>query len=80
MAPHPCRKSPAAHFYSMTTFMTVLVVMAMVATVGVLFAGLVGLARGGENGRVSQGLMRWRVILQGVALALFTVLLLMMRG
>ncbi len=64
----------------MTTFVTVLVVMAMVGTVGVLFAGLFGLARGGENGRLSQGLMRWRVLLQGLALALFTVLLLLMRG
>ena len=63
----------------MTTFVTVLVVMAMVGTVGVLFAGLLGLARGGEDGQRSQGLMRWRVILQGVALALFAVLLLMMR-
>ena len=64
----------------MTTFMIVLVVAAMVGVVGVLFAGLLGLARGGENGVRSQGLMRWRVILQGVALALFVVLLLLMRA
>ena len=63
----------------MTTFMTVLVIVAMVGVVGVLFAGLLGLARGGENGAMSQGLMRWRVILQGVALVLFVVLLLLMR-
>ena len=53
--------------------MTVLVIVAMVGVVGVLFAGLLGLARGGENGAMSQGLMRWRVILQGVALVLFVV-------
>lgn len=64
----------------MTTFVTVAVIVAMVAVVGVLFAGLVGLARGGENGRMSQGLMRWRVILQGVALVLFVALLLLMRA
>ena len=64
----------------MTTFMTVLVVLAMVATVGVLFAGLVGLARGGQNGAAAQGLMRWRVVLQGVALLLFLALLTLMRS
>lgn len=52
----------------------------MVAVVGVLFAGLVGLARGGQNGAMSQGLMRWRVVLQGVALVLFVALLLLMRA
>lgn len=64
----------------MTTFVTVLVVLAMVGTVGVLFAGLVGLARGGENGRMSQGLMRWRVLLQGAALLMFVILLMLLRG
>lgn len=64
----------------MTTVLTVLVVLAMVATVGVLFAGLLGLARGGENAARSNALMRWRVLLQGAAVALFVILLLALRG
>lgn len=64
----------------MTTILTVLVVLAMVGTVGVLFAGLIGLARGGENGQRSNTLMRWRVLLQGAALILFVVLLSLMRN
>ena len=59
----------------MTTFLTVLVGLAMLGTVGVLFAGLIGLARGGENSQRSNLLMRWRVVLQGVALVLFVILL-----
>lgn len=62
----------------MTTFLTVLVVLAMLATVGVLAAGLIGLARGGDGaaGRErSNKLMRWRVVLQGVTLVLFVLLL-----
>ena len=43
----------------------------MFATLGVLFAGLIGLARGGGNPIRSNQLMRWRVILQGAALLLF---------
>lgn len=52
----------------------------MLGTVGVLFAGLIGLARGGENGRASNILMRWRVVLQGLALVLFIILLTLLRG
>jgi NADH:ubiquinone oxidoreductase subunit 6 (subunit J) len=63
----------------MTTFLTVLVGLAMLGTVGVLFAGLIGLARGGENTQRSNVLMRWRVVLQGVALVLFIILLSLLR-
>ncbi len=59
----------------MTTFLAVLVGLAMLGTLGVLFAGLIGLARGGENSQRSNVLMRWRVVLQGVALVLFVILL-----
>ena len=51
----------------------------MLGTLGVLFAGLIGLARGGENAQRSNVLMRWRVVLQGVALALFVILLSLLR-
>ncbi len=62
----------------MTTFLTFLVGLAMLATLGVLFAGLLGMARGG-SAQTSQKLMRYRVVLQGVALLLFGVLLLLMK-
>lgn len=62
----------------MTTFLTILVVLSMLATLGVLAAGLIGLARSGEGSAArarSNNLMRWRVVLQGVALGLFALLL-----
>ena len=51
----------------------------MLGTLGVLFAGLIGLARGGENAQRSNVLMRWRVVLQAVALVLFVILLSLLR-
>lgn len=56
----------------MNGFMLVLVVIAMLITLGVLFAGLFSMARGGEfNQKYGNKLMRWRIIMQGVALLLF---------
>jgi len=63
----------------MTMFLTILVGLAMLGTVGVLFAGLIGLARGGGSAQRSNVLMRWRVVLQGVALILFVILLSLLR-
>jgi len=57
----------------------VLLILAMVATVGVLFVGLFSMARGGEfNQRNSNKLMRARIVCQAVALALFALLMLIM--
>ena len=53
----------------------ILVALLMFATLGVLFAGLFGLVRGGGNPARSNRLMRWRVILQGAALLLFALLM-----
>ena len=69
----------------MITLLTILVILAMLATLGVLFAGLMGLARGGGSGdearaRHSNELMRWRIILQAVALLLFIVLLSLLKS
>jgi hypothetical protein len=64
----------------MKTVLTILVGIAMLATLGVLFAGMVGLVRQDGNPQRSNTLMRWRVILQGVTLALFVLLLLISRG
>ncbi|MBU8540496.1 twin transmembrane helix small protein [Falsiroseomonas tokyonensis] len=64
----------------MTTFLTVLVGLSMFATLGVMLAGMVGLARNETAGGArSNKLMRWRVSLQGLTLVLF-LLLLMARG
>jgi Hypoxia induced protein conserved region len=61
------------------TFLAILVALLMFATLGVLFAGLLGLARGGDPVRSNQ-LMRWRVILQGAALLLFMLLMTLLRS
>jgi hypothetical protein len=65
----------------MRTLLTILVGLALLAVLGTLFAGVIGLVRGNGGGDPmrSNRLMRWRVILQGVALVLFALLLLLMR-
>lgn len=62
----------------MKTMLIVLLVLAMAATLAVLFAGMIGLVRGGDPRR-SNTLMRWRVVLQGAALLIFIALLSLMR-
>jgi threonine/homoserine/homoserine lactone efflux protein len=62
----------------MTQFLTILLFIVMLAVVGVLGAGMVGVVRDGDPAR-SNRLMRWRVILQGVALAIFALLMLSRR-
>lgn len=58
---------------------TWLVIGLMMATVGVLVAGVIVMARGGEtNRKYGNKMMVWRVGLQGLTLAV-VVLLLMMR-
>jgi len=57
--------------------MVTLMVIAMLITLGVLFAGLVVMARGGEfNRKYGNRLMRYRVLAQGVALLLFAIAML----
>ena len=59
---------------TLASFLFILVILSALATLGVLFAGLVTMARGsGENvelGRKSNKLMWWRVRLQILTLAL----------
>jgi hypothetical protein len=64
----------------MKIFVTILVVVMMLATLGVLFAGLLGLARGGADPQRSNRLMRWRVLLQAGTLLLFMLLLHLLRS
>lgn len=63
----------------MTGVLVALLVIAMLATLGVLFAGMLTMARGGEfNRKYGNKFMRARVILQGIALLLFALLVLVM--
>jgi Hypoxia induced protein conserved region len=58
----------------------ILLLIAMVATFFVMAAGVVLMARGGEaNQKYSNKLMQYRVLLQGISLALLAVLF-MMKG
>jgi hypothetical protein len=59
----------------MVVFLGILTGLGMLATLGTLFAGMLGLVRNDENGEKSNRLMRWRVIAQGVTLVLFALLL-----
>ena len=65
---------------SVKTFLTILIVLLMFGTLGVLFAGLLGLVRGGGNPARSNALMRWRVILQAAALLLFALLMTLLKS
>jgi len=60
----------------MSGFLAPLLIIAMLATLGVLFFGIFTMARGGEfNRKYSNKIMRARVILQGLALLVFAVLM-----
>jgi Hypoxia induced protein conserved region len=64
----------------MKTVLAILVALMMFATLGVLLAGLFGLARGGGDSQRSNLLMRWRVVLQAATLVLFLLLLSLLRS
>jgi len=63
----------------MHAFLTVLIGILMLATLGVLIAGMVGMVREGDPRR-SNRLMQWRVILQGAAIVLFAILMSLLRS
>ena len=60
-------------------FFTVLIGIAMLATLGVLIAGLTGLVREGDARR-SNKLMQWRVLLQGVTILLLVIFMSLLRS
>lgn len=61
----------------MSTFFMIAAILAMIAVLATLGAGLVSMTKGGDfNARYGNRLMRWRVILQGVAVVLFVLALL----
>jgi hypothetical protein len=57
----------------------VLIGILMLATLGVLLAGMVGMVRNGDPRR-SNKLMQWRVLLQGGAILLFVILMTLLRS
>lgn len=63
----------------MRDVLIVLIAILMLATLGVLIAGMVGMVRGGGDPARSNRLMRWRVILQGAALLLLALLMSLLR-
>ena len=60
-------------------FLAVLIGILMLATLGVLIAGVVGMVREGDPRR-SNKLMQWRVLLQGAAILLFIILMSLLRS
>ena len=64
----------------MSGWLPILLILAMLATLGVLFAGLFAMARGGEfNRKHGNRLMRWRVALQATAVLLIGLIMLATR-
>ncbi|PIW28245.1 MAG: hypothetical protein COW30_08060 [Rhodospirillales bacterium CG15_BIG_FIL_POST_REV_8_21_14_020_66_15] len=62
----------------MEGFFTILVIIAMALTLLVLFVGIGAFAAGGKfNQKYSNKLMRARVLMQGLAIILFAVLMLL---
>jgi hypothetical protein len=64
----------------MKTFLTILVGISMLATLGVLLAGMLGMVRGTGNPARSNKLMQWRVALQALTLVLFFLLLTLLKS
>ncbi len=66
---------------SLIAVLKVFLVVALAGTVAVLFTGIIAMSRGGEfHARYGNLLMRLRVIMQGVAVALFALLMLVTYG
>ena len=60
----------------MKTILVVLLAIDMVAVVAVMLTGVIGMANVNRDPRTSNKLMRWRVMLQAAAVALFVALML----
>jgi hypothetical protein len=60
-------------------FLTIVIAVLMLATLGVLVAGMVGMVREGDPRRANR-LMQWRVLLQGITILLFMLLMSLLRS
>ena len=63
----------------MRTFAAIAIGLLMLGTLGVLFAGLIGMARGSDGAR-SNKLMQYRVLFQGAALLLAMLFMSLLRS
>ncbi len=63
----------------MHTFASIMIGVLMLGVLGILFAGLIGMARGAD-GATSNRFMRYRVLLQGAALLLVMLFMSILRG
>lgn len=60
----------------MSGFLVPLLIFAMLATLGVLFFGIATMARGGDfNLKYGNKIMRARIVLQGLALLIFAIIM-----
>lgn len=65
----------------MAIFAIILMGVGMALTLGILATGLIAMARGGEfNQRWGNKLMRYRIVAQAFALAMFAIGLMLLRG
>jgi hypothetical protein len=56
-------------------------IVAMLVTAGILFTGIIGMAKGGEfNRKWSNILMRYRIVAQFVALIFFGIAVMLLRS
>ncbi len=65
----------------MTILAIILMVVAMLVTAGILFVGIIGMARGGAfNDKWGNRLMRYRILAQFIALVMFGIAIAMLRA
>jgi hypothetical protein len=62
----------------MQTFLVIVLAIALLAVLGTLGLGIIQMARGGDPHR-SNKLMQQRVVLQGIAIALFAIILFLIK-
>ena len=74
------KPSRRAILWRMNMFLTVLLVLAMAATLGVMLYGMIGMARGDGDPMRSNRLMRWRVILQAATLVIVMLLVSLLKS
>ena len=67
------------YMVAMRTFLSILVGLLMLATLGTLFAGMIGMAIG-VSGATANRLMRYRVLFQAAAVALLVLFMSMLRS
>lgn len=70
---------PRYHIPAMTGFLTLLLVLAMLGVLGALGFGVATMIRGG-NPRLSNKMMQMRVVMQGAALLILALLMLLAAG